>query len=180
MITLFGGFRASKSKGRRQPQARTQQQLTHHLSGQTQAGTDRARNIAEMASYTGPCHLLNLPFEVRELILRWLYDAVVVYLRTQPPHEETGIRNDDVVEWINHCPGLLVVNRQLREESLSIIPRNCVLDIWGSSCYNIYFLRSLPRAASRIRNIAITFDRCELMNCMSSSVHDPCSATCVS
>lgn len=178
-MTLFGSFRALNRKSRRQSQARTQHQIPHQLNSQTQAGEDRAQNIAEIEAYTGPCHLLNLPLEIRELILCWLYDAVIVYLRTQPPDEETGIRRDDVIEWENHCAALLLVNRQLREEALHIVLQSCVLDIWGSSAYNIYFLRNLPKAAGQIRNIAITFDRCELCICTPSFFSCFCTFVCV-
>lgn len=123
-----------------------------------------ARDMSETEAYTGPCHLLNLPFEIRELILQWIYGSITVYLRSKPPDPSSNKRYTawtNAVEWNNPCPDLLRVNRQLHDEALRTTLQNCVLDIWGTSRLEESFLRYLPTAAGQIRHLAITFERCK-------------------
>lgn len=140
----------------------------HPLSSSTAMGIlpptqDVLCHESENSVSRQPCHLLALPPELRRMMFYQIFGSITVYLRSIPDaQDEQGTFRtwNNVLEWNNHCPSLLRVNHQVRDEALEAVLQNCVLDIWGSNGSD--FFRSLPKVAPQIKHVTIAWDRCEL------------------
>ncbi|KAK5083447.1 hypothetical protein LTR05_005949 [Lithohypha guttulata] len=123
--------------------------------------------------------LLDLPYEIREMIFQQVYGhRVVIYLRVHnasaPSSQQAYWRKRARMDWRNYidwkdpCPQLLLVNKQVYSEALEALVHASVLDLWGAT--QIGQKTAIPaHIAEHIRNVSVSFDRLpDLMNVLPS------------
>lgn len=115
--------------------------------------------------------LLDLPYEIREMIFQQVYGhRVVIYLRVHnaiaPSSQQAYWRKRTRMDWRNYidwkdpCPQLLLVNKQVHSEALEALVHASVLDLWGTT--QIGNKTEIPtHIAEHIRNVSVSFDRCK-------------------
>jgi len=105
--------------------------------------------------------LLNLPAELRGMILQHCFHGMILYTRSSCTdsawYKRLELRN-------NSSSQLLLVNKQLSAEAFEAMLHACVLDIWGVTSYRDTF-SCLPLVIEHIRHVAVSEHRCTLSVC---------------
>ena len=101
--------------------------------------------------------LLDLPAELRAMILQHYFCGAVLYTRSTL----TKVPSYDAPSWCNKtCSPLLLVSRQISAEALEAMMHTCVIDIWGTAPFYTN-PRFLPLVSKHIRHAAVSGGRGE-------------------
>lgn len=111
--------------------------------------------------------LLDLPLEIREVVYSEIFGShKVFYLRSKgvsrgipsPLAHGVTMTWHNEFEWRNPCPQLLLVNKQVRRETLEAILHHGVLDIWGTM--RLHDRTTIPKTlGDHVKNIAVSSGR---------------------
>lgn len=105
--------------------------------------------------------LLNLPAELRSMILQHCFHGMVLYTRSNCTGRE-WYKRLEICD--NSSSQLLLVSKQLSAEAFEAMLHTCVLDIWGATSNRDVFSH-LPLVVEQIRHVAVSEHRCRLFIC---------------